>query len=616
VAGVIAANFNGQGTVGVAYNSTILSVRADTTGTCSGQTCISSTLAATGIDYAIAQGAKVVNLSFGETTGTLGSTFEAALLRGVSAGLIFAVSAGNDSAANPAWPAMYAADPRFAGSIIAVGATNPNGTLASFSNQAGSAQNVYMTAPGVNIITDCAAGSCVSVSGTSFSAPQVAGAMALMLQAFPNLTGKQVVSILLQTADSQGTGGINAVYGVGALDIARAFQPVGTLSVAAANGGTTGVTTVPGASVSSAVGDAIARTQALTTVGRDVYQRMFKVNLAQGYRPAGVSLLALDPAIRLDSSDLTFQGVAQGRLQIAASRETGRLDPADHFHWMVPGQPGGDVSVSYERAGFSVSAWTGGEGTSPFSAQTPDAFIAAAQPDHAVRAALSHAGWRLMAEAGAGQRLSPEHTQFERGASYVRFAVGRGFGPVDLSVGGGELVEPQGPLGSYLPQRSGLELPARTGFMSGTVRWGLAPGLDFNGQVDLGRTALAGAFLQTAAPAWSSAWRMSLDADCRSLDLACSTVHLSLSQPLRIEQGQFVAVLPDAPQDPGDPLTFSTRRFAANPSGREVDLRLQADRDLGRHGVISLQAAAASQPGNIQAAPLALGAAMGWRIGF
>jgi hypothetical protein len=511
---------------------------------------------------------------------------------------------------------MYATDPRFAGSIIVVGATNKNGTLASFSNQAGSAQGAYMTAPGVNIITDCAAGTCISASGTSFSAPQVAGAMALMLQAFPNLTGKQVVSILLQTADSQGTGGVNSTYGVGALDIARAFQPIGTLSVAQASGGTAGVTGVPGAYVSSAVGDAIARTQALTTVGRDVYQRMFKVNLAQGYRPAGVSLLALDPAIRLDRSDLTFSNVAEGRLQVAASRETGRLDPADRFHWMLPGQPGGDVTVSYVRAGFSVSAWTGGQGTNPFSAQAPDAFVSAAQPDHAVRAALARAGWRLMAEAGGGRRLSPEHTQFERGANYVRLAVGRRFGPVDLSLGGGKLVEPQGPLGSYLPQRSGLQLPAKTGFVSGAARWSLLPGLDFNGQVDIGRTSLVGAFLQTAAPAWSSAWRLSLDADCQTVGAACSTVHLSLSQPLRIERGDFVAVLPDAPQDPDDPLTFSARRFGAQPSGREVDLRLQADRDLGGKGVVSLQAVAANQPGNIRAAPLGLGAAVGWRLGF
>src|SRR5690348_17565245 len=39
---------------------------------------------------------------------------------------------------------------------------------------------------------------------TSFSAPAISGAVALMAQAFPNLTGKQIVNILFQTADDLG----------------------------------------------------------------------------------------------------------------------------------------------------------------------------------------------------------------------------------------------------------------------------------------------------------------------------------------------------------------------------------------------------------------------------
>ena len=44
-------------------------------------------------------------------------------------------------------------------------------------------------------------------NGTSFSAPTISGAVALMAQAFPNLTGKQIVSILFQTADDLGAAG-------------------------------------------------------------------------------------------------------------------------------------------------------------------------------------------------------------------------------------------------------------------------------------------------------------------------------------------------------------------------------------------------------------------------
>jgi hypothetical protein len=144
----------------------------------------------------------------------------------------------------------------------------------------------------------------------------------------------------------------------------------------------------------------------------------------------------------------------------------------------------------------------------------------------------------------------------------------------------------------------------------------VASGIDFNGQVSLGRTSLQGAFLRTADPAWTSSWRMSLDADCRSLGLICTDAHLSLSQPLRIEQGDFTAILPDAPQNIDDPLTFSVRRFSAAPSGREVDLRLSTDRNFGRWGLVSLQGVAARQPGNVEAARDAFGMLLGWRTEF
>src|SRR5437763_3667558 len=70
-------------------------------------------------------------------------------------------------------------------------------------------------------------------SGTSFSAPTISGAVALMAQAFPNLTGKQIVDILFSSADDLGAAGVDSIYGHGALDIARAFQPQGQTSLAA-----------------------------------------------------------------------------------------------------------------------------------------------------------------------------------------------------------------------------------------------------------------------------------------------------------------------------------------------------------------------------------------------
>jgi hypothetical protein len=618
VAGVLASNFDGQGVVGVAYKSTILSIRVDTsTGTCAaGETCLSTSLITAGIDYAIAHGAKVVNMSFGESDSPAGSAFEAALQRGVNAGLIFAMAAGNDGNGNAHWPSGYAVDPRYAGSIIIAGATDRTGALASYSNTASAANGAYLTAPGDRIITGCDNGVCDTVSGTSLASPAIAGAMALLLQAFPNMSGRAVVDLLWKTADDLGATGTDIVYGRGALNLARAFQPVGTLAVSSISGSSVGITGAPGAFVGTAVGDSIARGNSLTTVGHDFYNRMFVVNLAQSYRSTGASILSADPASIVRSSDMDLPALAQGTVHVSAALANGQIDPSDRFHWMLAKPQGGDLAVSYVRGAFSLTAWKGSGLANPFFASTVDAFTSVAQPDQAVRAGFTRGRFRFTAEAGSGRRLTPDRMLQQAGSHYVNAGAEANLGGVSAALTAGELIEPLGPLGSYLPPGSGLAIPSKTGFVSASSRWTVAAGVDLNAQASLGRTGLQGAFLSTAAPVLSSAWRVSLDGDCRTLGLMCTGVHLTLSQPLRIEAGRFNAVLPDVPASIDDPLTFSTRNFSASPSGREVDMRLRADQSLGGAGTVSLEGVASRQPGNRAEAPLAFGLLGGWRVSF
>ncbi len=106
--------------------------------------------------------------------------------------------------------------------------------MAVYSNKAGSAANGYLSAPGDDITTECDSTGCVRVSGTSFAAPQVSGALALLMQAFPNLSGRDAVDILLRTAADLGATGTDSTYGRGGLDLARAFAPVGTSSLSPA----------------------------------------------------------------------------------------------------------------------------------------------------------------------------------------------------------------------------------------------------------------------------------------------------------------------------------------------------------------------------------------------
>ena len=67
-------------------------------------------------------------------------------------------------------------------------------------------------------------------AGTSFAAPRVAGAAALVKQKFPNLNTQQLKQVLLQTATDLGLSGPDSVYGYGKLNINSALSPIGGLS--------------------------------------------------------------------------------------------------------------------------------------------------------------------------------------------------------------------------------------------------------------------------------------------------------------------------------------------------------------------------------------------------
>ena len=66
-------------------------------------------------------------------------------------------------------------------------------------------------------------------AGTSYAAPRVTGAAALVRQKFPNLTGRQVKQVLLQTANDLGVAGVDETYGHGKLSVVNALSPQGTV---------------------------------------------------------------------------------------------------------------------------------------------------------------------------------------------------------------------------------------------------------------------------------------------------------------------------------------------------------------------------------------------------
>ena len=121
--------------------------------------------------------------------------------------------------------------PRLLGRYLAVVATDENDEIASFSNGCGSKGKYWcLAAPGVNITTASAQSNDPRrVNGTSFSAPHVSGALALLKSRFPQMSMSVLVHLLLETAtEINGDGiedvdGVDNVYGHGLLNVGAAI---------------------------------------------------------------------------------------------------------------------------------------------------------------------------------------------------------------------------------------------------------------------------------------------------------------------------------------------------------------------------------------------------------
>ena len=142
--------------------------------------------------------AEVINLSLGGS-GSCGSTTQNAINGAVSRGTTVVVAAGNSNAN------VSGFTPANCNNVIAVAATDQNGSRASFSNYGAL---IDVSAPGVGIVSTLNSGtqgpgteSYASYNGTSMAAPHVAGVVALMQAAAPRpLSPAQVESILKSTA--------------------------------------------------------------------------------------------------------------------------------------------------------------------------------------------------------------------------------------------------------------------------------------------------------------------------------------------------------------------------------------------------------------------------------
>ncbi len=199
VAGIIGAvRNNGKGINGVADNIRIMPIRAVPDGDEHDKDI------ANAIRYAVDNGAKVINMSFGKSFSPEKNWVDSAMRYAESKGVLLVHAAGNESSnvdqsenyPNP----VYQDNGKHTTNWITVGASGPtkDDLVATFSNYGKKEVDVF--SPGVKIYSTLPGGNTYgNQQGTSMASPVTAGLAALILSYYPELTASQVKEIIMKS---------------------------------------------------------------------------------------------------------------------------------------------------------------------------------------------------------------------------------------------------------------------------------------------------------------------------------------------------------------------------------------------------------------------------------
>lgn len=222
VAGIIGARVDGVGTSGIAPGAKLAVLRVSDFNFDTGVEQISRGVDA--LNYAGSVGIKIINSSL--ASDGLSPGFRDAVTRCGATGGLLVNGAGNNGGANP----MDAQNVNDANrdTWLFVGALSPSiqsYTIATYSNRAGTMADRTVFAIGTNA-TVLADGRIGNFSGTSSATPQVSALAALILDKWPQLTGRDAGNVILSTARDIGAVGVDEIYGHGLIDVRAALMPV------------------------------------------------------------------------------------------------------------------------------------------------------------------------------------------------------------------------------------------------------------------------------------------------------------------------------------------------------------------------------------------------------
>ncbi len=487
--------------------------------------------------------------------------------------------------------------PELKGHFISVVATGPDGSIASYSNRCGVAADYCMAAPGSRIHGPVAGsgGDYRSASGTSLATPQVAGALALMEEAFRGQLGStEMVSRLFAAADKSGIYANRDIYGQGLLDIEKATRPIGATSAALGHSLDGPAVAVQRTAIAAgpAWGDALQRGLAGRELAVfDSLNAPFFVPMAGFHAP-----WALDGGLRMDRWFARFLERGAGNPLYAAAA-AGALTVSS----------AAGVAASLDRDEGEVSSWSRTPGLT-------NAWIGLGTRGLGIAREILAAGERARLRAvffvqnsaiTRGDRLTAPGRA--RGA-FLGFDLGglRGH-ELAFSAELGLLSESERLLGAGARGAYG-ELAGNTWFTRLLMKRRLGGGLEMRAAAQGGYTAgeaghgLLRGRQRVLSSAYSAGllWRSS--APGRS-----DQAWLVVAQPLRNESGDLQMDYP-AGRTRGGGVLRETAFLAAAPSGRQTDMALGFETRLpsafgsGGQWRLRLEAWRSLEPGHVRQA--------------
>ncbi len=643
VSSVIAGGRNSSDGHGVAYESTLFAGRIlnsyspDLSRT---QTQIQNDNIAfyngfaNGTDAARLAGVRSINLSigFGEAKvsdpnapspprGPLDDAFDRtikALDRAQAGGVIYVVSAGNDSADRPnGFARILLPSNNSRVPVLIVGAVDENNVIASFSNRAGTGTDAqyFIVAPGVRIRARDEAGGDFLYSGTSLAAPFVNGALGLLLQAFPNLTGQQAVDLLLRTTTDLGAPGFDAIYGNGLLNLENAFKPQGQQSLALGSASVALPNAGPLATLGSAFGAASGLRQSLAALTfLDSYGRAYSGDFSGSLRShsAGIGLAGLAAArSQIASSNITAGSVSfhiSGAKAPALQADNRLTDVRMQFNLPL----GQKLSLS-AGSGVRVDELLDG-GAAQTMLLLDDARLmqsSTERPDISVGLSQMAGPWRLSAAMSSNSTRMRDDV-FSSSTFDARAQ--RWLGDNAISLGLSWQQEQGRVLGSdsdvlFGENAGSTALIARLGWQRQFGALGFDTAVQFGAaELKPGRAAL----LSQGRDVTLSAFRAAAHYDVS----AVARLTLALAQPLRVESGMATLRLPTGYDYTSGQSRFSDIAASLTPDTRELDLELGFSGRLGPLDHVQLNGFHRFNPGHRNDIAADSGVMLRWQTRF